>query len=80
MIAEAALSLREACESLRGVLLEVPAAVRQADGRHIEPGPNAVAIRLAARDVAAAAEGAAGALETLTEALAELAARTGGGE
>lgn len=75
---EAAAALQPSVQSLREALEQVGAVVRQADGHHIDRGPNTVPVRQAARRLADAADAAVTALAGLDEALTGLVDAAGG--
>ena len=77
-ISETAPLLQEASAALREGLLGLVAAVRQADGQHVDVGPGTVAVRGASRKVAGTADAAARALSELERALEDLVVAEGG--
>lgn len=65
--------VRESADSLAGALGTLSAAVRQADGHHVDLGPGTAEKRVTAREAAEAADAARAALGALSEKLTALA-------
>lgn len=64
---------RVTASGLADALAALAEAVRRADGQHVDLGPGAADKRLAAREVAEAAESARAALETFGDTLTGMA-------